>query len=150
MQKLRFMLDEGAKLPTRATDGSAGYDLYCSKDAKVPRREVRGNRETGFAMVHTGIHVEIPEGYVGLLFVRSSMATKRHLTLSNAVGVIDADYRGEIMVPLVNLSALTDPWVFHTERIAQLVVVPCLSWEVEEVDSLGETARTGGFGSTGR
>lgn len=150
-QQVLFKLDEGAQLPTRATDGSAGYDLYCLKDTKVPRKEVtHGNRETGFVMVPTGVHVAIPEGYVGLLFIRSSIAVKRHLVLSNACGVIDSDYRGEIGVPIVNMSALTDPWVFRHERVAQLVIVPCFIGTPVEVESLGETSRTGGFGSTGR
>lgn len=102
-------------------------------------------------MVPTGVHVAIPMGYVGLLFIRSSIAVKRHLTLSNACGVIDSDYRGAVGVPIVNMSALTDPWVFHNERIAQLVIVPCYMGAPVEVESLGTTERgEGGFGSTGR
>lgn len=144
-----FKLDEGAQLPTRATDGSAGYDLYCLSDTKVPRKEVRNNRETGFVMVHTGVHVAIPDGCVGLLFIRSSIAVKRHLELTTGASVIDSDYRNEILVPITNKSALTDPWIFHNERVAQLVIVPCFMGTPVEVESLGETERTGGFGSTG-
>ena len=101
-------------------------------------------------MVHTGLAAEIPEGYAGLVFARSGIASKRGLAPANKVGVIDSDYRGEIMVALHNHSEET-ALIADGERIAQLVIVPYLRAEFEETEELGETKRgEGGFGSTGR
>lgn len=136
--------DEKAIIPTYGTEFSAGADLYALLDSSI---EIAPH-ETCF--VHTGISVEIPEGYCGLVFARSSMGAKRGLAPANKVGVIDADYRGEIMVTLHNHSekaATVDPG----ERIAQLAIVPFLKAEFEECDDLSDTVRgEGGFGSTGR
>ena len=136
--------DEKAIIPTYGTEFSAGADLYALLDSSI---EIAPH-ETCF--VHTGISVEIPEGYCGLVFARSSMGAKRGLTPANKVGVIDADYRGEIMVTLHNHSekvATVDPG----ERIAQLAIVPFLKAEFEECDDLSDTVRgAGGFGSTGK
>ena len=136
-------LNENAIVPTYGTEYSAGADLYALLDSSV---EI-APRETTF--IHTGISVEIPEGYCGLIFARSSMGAKRGLAPANKVGVIDADYRGEIMVALHNhseISATVEPF----ERIAQLAIVPFLKAEFEESDELSDTVRgTGGFGSTG-
>ena len=94
--------------------------------------------------------MEIPEGYAGLIYARSGLASKRGLAPSNKVGVVDSDYRGEIMVSLYNQSG-SEQTVEAGERIAQLVVTPFLSVDFEEVSSLSDTARgEGGFGSTGR
>ena len=100
-------------------------------------------------IIHTGIAVEIPEGYMGLIFARSGLATKRGLAPANKVGVIDADYRGELMVALYNQSGV-EQTVAAGERVAQLVITPFLAVNFEECDELSNTERgVGGFGSTG-
>ena len=100
-------------------------------------------------LVHTGLSAEIPEGYCGLVFARSGISVKRGLAPANKVGVIDADYRGEIMVALHNHSQLAQT-VEPGERIAQLAIVPFLHAEYELADELSDTVRaSGGFGSTG-
>ena len=134
-------LDARAILPTRGSTLAAGVDLYALDGVTVPRGET--------VLVHTGIALAIPEGYAGLIYARSGLATKRGLAPANKVGVIDADYRGEIMVALYNQSAVAQT-VEAGERIAQLVVTPFLSVEFDECDALDETERgAGGFGSTG-
>lgn len=137
-------LDPRAKIPTYATKLSAGADLYLLTDTPV----TLSPGET--QLLHTGVAVAIPEGYVGLIFARSGLATKRGLAPANKVGVIDADYRGEIMVALHNHGTETQV-LEHGERIAQMAILPFLSVAFAEVDDLDETARgNGGFGSTGR
>ena len=136
-------LDERAILPTYGSAYSAGADLYACLDEAVtiPPGEA--------VLIHTGLAMEIPEGYAGLIYARSGLATKKGLAPSNKVGVVDPDYRGEIMVSLFNHSK-EERIVEHGERIAQLVIAPFLtaSWTV--VDELEETVRgAGGFGSTG-
>ena len=136
-------LDERAILPTYGSAYSAGADLYACLDEAVtiPPGEA--------VLIHTGLAMEIPEGYAGLIYARSGLATKKGLAPSNKVGVVDPDYRGEIMVSLFNHSK-EERIVEHGERIAQLVIAPFLtaSWNV--VDELEETVRgAGGFGSTG-
>ena len=136
-------INENAIIPTYGTEYSAGADLYALLDSKI---EIKPH-ETVF--VHTGISVEIPEGYCGLVFARSSMGAKRGLAPANKVGVIDSDYRGEIMVTLHNHSEITQT-VEPAERIAQLAIVPFLKAEFEVADELSDTTRgAGGFGSTG-
>ena len=135
-------LSEGATVPTYGTALSAGADLYNLSEAVTVLPH-----ET--ALLHTGIALEIPEGYVGLVYARSGLATKRGLAPANKVGVIDADYRGEIMVALHNHSELPAT-VEAGERIAQLVIAPFLRVEYELADELSDTERgAGGFGSTG-
>lgn len=125
----------------RATDGSAGFDLRVNEDVVFHAGDSR--------LVGTGTRVAIPDGHVGLVFIRSSMAVKRGLQLQNSVGVIDADYRGEVKVALRNASEAGTS-VIRGERIAQLVVVPFVG-DVERVDALDGTERgEGGFGSTGQ
>ena len=136
-------LTDGAKVPSFASVGSAGADLYSlpGEALEIPSGEAR--------LVHTGIALQIPVGYVGLIFARSGLATKRGLAPSNKVGVIDSDYRGEIMVSLFNQSKDTQT-VEGGERVAQISIVPYLSCEFIEVDELEQTERgSGGFGSTG-
>ena len=129
--------------PTYGTEYSAGADLYALLDEEVTVKA----GET--LLIHTGIATEIPEGYVGLVFARSGLATKKGLAPANKVGVIDADYRGEIMVPIYNHTA-EDKTIAPAERIAQMAIVPFLKVEYNEVDELSETVRgLGGFGSTG-
>ena len=137
-------LDSRATIPTYGTDLSAGADLRAVLDAPVtinPGESV---------LIHTGIATAIPEGFVGLVYARSGIACKRGLAPSNKVGVIDADYRGEIMVSLHN-HGTTEQTIDPDERIAQMVVTPFIHCEYEETDNLDDTERgAGGFGSTGR
>lgn len=135
---------EGAILPRRGSADAAGADLSACMDAVL----TIAPQETAF--VPTGISVEIPRGFVGLVFARSSVASKRDLAPANKVGVIDSDYRGEILVTLHNHGTVPRS-IEPGERIAQLVIVPYLAAEFTEADALSDTARgEGGFGSTGR
>ena len=137
-------LNENAVIPTYGSEFSAGADLYALTDEPI----VIAPRET--VLVHTGVAMEIPTGYVGLVFARSGLATKRALAPANKVGVIDSDYRGEIMVALHNHGS-EPKTVENGERIAQIVLVPYISADFNEVDELSDTVRgEGGFGSTGR
>ena len=141
--KIRKLFPE-AKTPTYGSDFAAGADLYACTDGEV---EVIFPGET--KMFHTGIAMEIPEGYVGLICARSGIAVKRGLAPANKIGVIDSDYRGEIMVALHNHSH-AESVIENGERIAQIVIVPYLTAEFTEADALDETERgEGGFGSTG-
>ena len=136
-------LDERAVLPCYGSDFAAGADLYAVLDEPV----VIAAGET--KLIRTGLSMEIPEGYAGLIYARSGLATKRGLAPANKVGVVDADYRGEVMVALHNHSAVPQV-VEPMERIAQLVVAPFLRAEYFECDELSDTVRgQGGFGSTG-
>ena len=136
-------LDERAVLPTYGSAFSAGADLYAVADEDI----VILPNET--KLIHTGLALEIPEGYAGLIYARSGLATKRGLAPANKVGVVDADYRGEVMVALHNHSAV-EQRVAPLERIAQLVVAPFLKAEFVEELELSDTVRgVGGFGSTG-
>ena len=143
-QIVRFQkLDERAVAPAYGSAAAAGADLYSVLDAPL----TIGAGET--VLVHTGLAVEIPAGFVGLVCARSGLATKQGLAPANKVGVIDADYRGEVMVALHNHSAESRT-IDHGERIAQLVLVPYLTAVYEQANSLTDTARgDGGFGSTG-
>lgn len=137
-------LNERAVAPVYGSDGSAGGDLFSSEENDV----IIAPGETAF--VGTGLAVEIPDGYVGLVYARSGLACKRGLAPANKVGVIDSDYRGEIKVALFN-HGKTEQTVAAGERIAQLVIAPYLRVEYEEVSGLSDTVRgEGGFGSTGR
>ena len=141
--KIKKLFPE-AKIPSYGSEFSAGADLYACTDGE---RETIMPGET--KLIHTGIAMEIPTGFVGLVFARSGMAVKRGTAPANKVGVIDSDYRGEIMVALHNHSH--DKSVIEDgERIAQIVIVPYLTAEFTESDALDETERgEGGFGSTG-
>ena len=136
-------LNENAKIPTYGTEYAAGADLYACIDSE----EIIKSGET--KLIKTGLALEVPIGYAGLIYARSGLASKKGLAPANKVGVIDADYRGEVMVALYNQS--NEPQVIAAkERIAQLVIAPFLKVEFEEVDELTETVRgAGGFGSTG-
>ena len=137
-------LDERAVLPTYGSVYSAGADLYALADEEI----VILPGETKF--VRTGLAMEIPVGYAGLIYARSGLASKRGLAPANKVGVVDSDYRGEVMVALHNHSTVEQK-IVPAERIAQLVITPVLAPVFEEVAELDETARgEGGFGSTGR
>lgn len=136
-------LDDRAIVPTYGSEFSAGADLYAVLDDEI----VIKPGET--VLVRTGIAMEIPIGYAGLIYARSGLATKMGLAPANKVGVIDADYRGEIMVSLYNQSS-SNRTISNGERIAQLVITPFYKAYFEEVSTLSETVRgAGGFGSTG-
>lgn len=143
-QKIKFIkLDSNATVPSYGTEFSAGADLYALPGQEI---ELKPNETT---LVHTGIAMEIPEGYAGFVFARSGIATKRGLAPANKVGVIDSDYRGEIMVALHNHSDKIQK-VEDNERVAQLVLMPYLRAEFIESQALEDTKRaSGGFGSTG-
>ncbi len=137
-------LNDRAVVPTYGSPFSAGGDLYSAEESEV----VIGPGKT--AMIGTGLAMEIPEGYVGLIYARSGLATKRGLAPANKVGVIDSDYRGEIKVALYNQSDEPQA-VAAGERIAQIVIAPFLHAEYEVKETLSDTERgEGGFGSTGR
>lgn len=136
--------DSWAMTPTYGTGDSAGADLYAGEDGVV----LIALGET--KLISTGISMEIPKGYVGLLVARSSMAVKRDLAPANKVGVIDSDYRGEIKVALHNGGSQLQI-IEVNERIAQLVIVPYLKATFEDAVELSDSERgAGGFGSTGR
>ena len=136
-------LDERAILPTYGSEYSAGADLYALADEEISI--LPGETK----LIHTGLSMEIPEGYAGLIYARSGLASKRGLAPANKVGVVDSDYRGEVMVALHNHSAVEQK-ISAGERIAQLVVAPFLKATFTEAEELNETVRgEGGFGSTG-
>lgn len=136
-------LNEKAVVPSYGSEYAAGADLYALTDNDI----VIEPGET--VLIHTGIAAELPFGYAGLIYARSGMASKKGLAPANKVGVVDCDYRGEIMVALHNhgTSAQT---VANGERIAQMVIAPYITGEFNVVDELSQTVRgSGGFGSTG-
>ncbi len=134
---------EGAIIPKQATAGSAGYDLCACID--VPQTIEPGER----CVFPSGLAAEIPAGTAGFVFTRSGLGIKKGIHVTNGVGVIDSDYRGEIRIGLHNLSA--EPYTVQPgERIAQMIIMPYFAPVIEEVTSLTETDRgAGGFGSTG-
>lgn len=136
-------LNENAKMPTYGSPYSAGADLYACIDEEI----TIAPGET--VLVKTGLAMELDLGYVALIYARSGLATKKGLAPANKVGVVDCDYRGEIMVALHNHSTIPQT-VSKDERIAQMVIAPYILAEFEEADTLSETLRgNGGFGSTG-
>ena len=137
-------LDANATIPTYGSERAAGADLYACERESVTTDAGKT------VLVHTGIAMAIPEGYVGLVYARSGLASKRGLAPANKVGVIDSDYRGEIMVALHNHGDEAQT-VEHGERIAQIVFTPYAYADMEVCDQLDDTARgVGGFGSTGK
>ena len=138
------ILREGAKLPTYGSAEAAGADLYACLEADVTIRA----GETAF--IPTGFAMAVPRGCAGLIYARSGMACKRDLAPANKVGVIDSDYRGEIIVALHNHGSEART-VAHGERIAQMIITPVLTCGYEIADNLEDTARgEGRFGSTGK
>ena len=136
-------LKPNATIPTYGSANAAGADLYACIDAVLT---INPGETT---LVPTGLAIALPEGYAGLIYARSGLASKKGLAPANKVGVIDSDYRGEVMVALHNHSnvpATIEP----QERIAQLVITPYITAAFDVVDELDDTIRgTGGFGSTG-
>ena len=136
-------LDAAAVLPTRAHEGDAGLDLYAAEGATIPA----GER----ASVGTGIAIEVPPGHAALVLPRSGLAARHGIALVNAPGLIDAGYRGELRVLLLNTDREEHFAVHPGDRIAQLVIAPVALLEPVEAASLDDTARgAGGFGSSGR
>lgn len=136
-------LNDKATVPSYGSEFAAGADLYACLDGEVtvaPHQTV---------LIPTGIAIEIPLGYAGLIYARSGLATKKGLAPANKVGVIDCDYRGEVKVALHNHSEIPQT-VAAGERVAQMVITPYLTAEFIEKDELSDTVRgAGGFGSTG-
>lgn len=137
--KINFTLDVGAFTPMKAHNSDAGFDLKTPSDVYVPAR--------GSATVDTGVHIEIPEGYCGLLVSKSGLNVKHNL---NTTGLIDCGYTGSIVAKVHNMSDV--PYVFHNgDKITQLVLLPILNVELVEVESLDKTERgDNGFGSSGK
>lgn len=137
-------LSDTAVVPTRGSASAAGYDLYADIDESI----TLAAGET--VKISTGLSMEIPEGFFGAIYPRSGLATKQGLRPANCVGVVDSDYRGEIIVAIHNDSN-REQTISKNDRIAQLVISPYLAVEFEETDELNHTYRnTGGFGSTGK
>ena len=145
MESVRVkLLRSGAKLPAYGSDGAAGADLYACISEPV---EVLPGKSV---FIPTGISMEIPEGFAGLIYARSGLACKRGLAPANKVGVIDSDYRGEFIVVLHNHGDESQI-IQHGERIAQLLITPVVTPSFQTVESLSDTERSvGGFGSTGK
>lgn len=132
-----------AKMPTYATEGAAGMDLYAANEKPITLMPLERH------LIPLGFTMELPQGYEAQIRPRSGMAIKHGITLSNCVGTVDEDYRGEVCVGIINLS--DKPYeVKAGDRIAQMVVAPVVRAEIVEADELLETQRgEGGFGSTG-
>lgn len=142
IKKLKMIVE--SEVPSYGTIHAAGIDLYSytAEDIVVKPGET--------VKVHTGVRVEIPEGFFGGVYPRSSTGVKKHLMLANTIGVIDSDYRGEIMVFFYNYGK-DDQVIKNGDRLAQLVIQPYQKCDIELVDSLEDTDRgEEGFGSTGR
>ena len=146
METVKFIKpNEKAITPSYGSAAAAGADLYACTGGETVKFAPGETR-----MIHTGIAMQIPDGLVGLVYARSGIATKRGLAPANKVGVIDSDYRGEIMVSLHNHSGEPQE-IADGERIAQLVLAPYITASFEQTEALDETDRgSGGFGSTGR
>lgn len=146
MEKIKFIkLNDKAIVPSYGTPFSAGADLYALLGEE--KIEIKSGETK---LIHTGIALQIPDGLVGLIYARSGIATKRGLAPANKVGVIDSDYRGEIMVSLHNHSDKPQ-FIEEGERIAQIVFTPYVAAEFLECQTLDDTDRgAGGFGSTGK
>ena len=137
-------LTETAKLPERGSAYAAGYDLFADLKEAV---EIAPKQTL---MINTGVAMEIPTGFAGLIYARSGIASKRGLAPANKVGVVDSDYRGEVMVALHNHSSIAQT-IENGERIAQLVIAPYVVADFVVSDELDDTERgAGGFGSTGK
>lgn len=138
-------LSDSATIPTRGSKYAAGYDLY----ADLGDQECVEISPHTTEKIGTGLAIEIPLGYFGAIYARSGIALKKNLRPGNAVGILDADFRGEVIVALHNDSNASRE-IRNGERIAQLIIMPYLPVRFEEVEELSDTERgVGGFGSTG-
>lgn len=146
MIKFAKTTEHELSVPTRASEGAAGFDLQANIDKPLVIRE--GHR----ALIGTGWAIELPAGHVGMICPRSGLANRHGITVLNAPGIIDEDYRGEICVLLVN-TGLAPVWINFGDRIAQMVIVPIIRPAISDarvVPELSSTERgAGGFGSTG-
>ena len=134
------LLHKDAKIPTRAYS-SAGYDLFCLEDEEIESLDS--------SLINTGVAVAIPSGYVGIIKSKSGLSVKAQLEVG--AGVIDSDYRGELMVHIYNHSRCENYEFKAGDKIAQLLIVPIATHELELVDDLDDTVRAGkGFGSSGK
>ena len=142
--KINVVLDQGAKMPVKAHEIDAGFDLYSPAEFTV---NPATNRGAGTAIINTGVHMQIPVGYVGFIKSKSGLNVKHGLT---AEGVIDSGYTGSIVVKLYNYS--DEEYKIHAgDKITQLVILPIPPVELEQVTELPETERgSNGFGSSGR
>jgi dUTP pyrophosphatase len=142
--QVKIINRSGNPLPTYATADAAGMDLRANLEAPITMQPLERT------LVPTGLYMELPSGYEAQIRPRSGLAIKQGLTLLNTPGTIDADYRGEIKIIMINLS--NEPQTIqHGDRIAQMVVAPFLQAKLEEVKELTDTERgTGGFGHTGK
>jgi len=139
MEKINITLAPGAILPTRGTDGAAGYDLYAIEDVIINCFQ--------FTLVSTGVSMAIPAGHYGRVAPRSGLAVKHGVMVG--AGVIDSDYRGEVKVALATLNGVYN--IKAGDRIAQIIIEPIVTPELVQVDSLDDSERgDGGFGSTGK
>ena len=139
MEKINITLAPGAILPTRGTDGAAGYDLYATEDVIINCFQ--------FTLVSTGVSMAIPAGHYGRIAPRSGLAVKHGVMVG--AGVIDSDYRGEIKVALATLNGVYE--FKKGDRIAQIIIEPVVTPDLVQVDSLDDSERgDSGFGSTGR
>ena len=141
IQTIRMVVEDGMEVPSYAHEGDAGLDLRVKESVSLmPGQTVK---------VGTGVRAAIPQGHVGKVFMRSGFATKNNIVLANGTGIIDSNYRGEIMIPLFNMTKHLK-YVRKGERVAQLVVERYATCKVDVVDALDDTNRgTGGFGSSG-
>lgn len=151
-------LSETAKIPTKAHESDAAFDIYADiQDTFVPFGKSIDESEKGIKVmpgqtvkVHTGFSTEIPIGYWGAIYARSGLATKQGLRPANCVAVIDAEYRGEWLIPLHNDSSDVQI-IHHGDRIAQFMLAPVIETSFEEVSELSDSDRgEGGFGSSGK
>lgn len=141
--KIKKMRDN-AILPTKGSEKAAGIDLYACIDE--PLTIITG----GSALIPTGIACDFPEGYFGGIVPRSSVGVKRHLMLSNNFGVCDEDYKGEILMGFTNMGNMPQT-IQPGERLAQMILLPYVTYNIVETDTLTESERgEGGFGSTGK
>jgi dUTP pyrophosphatase len=135
-------ISEDAKIPTRATDGSAGYDLYAHIQAPLTISPLERQ------LIPTGVSLSIPDGFVGLVCPRSGLALKQGLTVLNAPGVIDSDYRGEVQIILINLGSQAGV-IEPANRVAQLLIMPVMEIQWTPVQELNTSPRgVSGFGSS--
>lgn len=138
--KIKVKLDEGAFVPESAHTADAGYDLRTPTDCYIPAG--------GFGIIDTGVHMAIPEGYVGFLKSKSGLNVRDHLT---GEGVIDSGYTGSIVVKLYHNGEYGAKWLHRGDKVIQIVLLPIIKPDIEIVDSLEDTERgDNGFGSTGR
>ena len=142
-------LNPNAVIPTKGSDKAAGYDLYVCDD-RLANGVAMAISPGQNALLKTGLAMAIPDGYYGAIYARSGLASKQNLRPANCVGVVDSDYRGEVMVALHNHSTVPQT-VEHGERVAQMLITPVLTPDYEEASELSDTVRgVGGFGSTGK